>query len=231
MSARHFIEHGRKMLIKTLLLAVLSFTFLEIPATGVPANPASIPLGSVLDAERAQLGADITFGGATIYDGDRLETQEDGILRVRLGKSQMDLRPSTTVEVHRLPNGYVASLFRGTVIASSPPGQTFQLLANGATIRPAGTQAAAARVTWVNSHELVLTSGLGAIQVLYDGDVRTIDAGSSVRMEIQTEASDPPGPTGPRIHKGVKYFLMVAAPVGTAIGIWRALESPSCPQR
>jgi len=217
------------MLIKTLLLAVLSFTFLEIPATGVPANPASIPLGSVLDAERLHLGVDAS-GGATIYDGDRLETEEDGILRVRLGKSQMDLRPSTTVEVHRLPNGYVASLFRGTVIASSPPGQTFQLLANGATIRPAGTQATAARVTWVNSNELVLTSSLGAIQVLYDGDVRTIDAGSSVRMEIQTEASDPPGPTWQPSHKGVKYFLIVAAPVGTAIGIWRALESPSRPQ-
>src|SRR5882724_3104540 len=188
------------MLIKSVAVAVLSFTFLEIPATGVPANPASIPLGSVLQAERVHLGVDITSGGATIYDGDRLETQEDGILRVRLGKSQMELRPSTTVEVHRLPNGSVASLFRGTVIASSPPGQTFQLLANGATIRPVGTRATAARVTWVNSDELVLTGSLGAIQVLYDGDVKTIDAGSSVRMEIQTEASDPPGPTGPRSH-------------------------------
>ena len=218
------------MLIKSLLLAVLSFTVLEIPATGVPANPASILLGSVLDAERAQLGADITFGGATIYDGDRLETQEGGILRVRLGKSQMDLRSSTTVEVHRLPNGYVASLFRGTVIASSPEGQTFELLANGARIRPVSTQETVAQVTWVNSNELRLTSKLGSIQVLYEGHIKTIDAGSSVRMEIQTEVSDPPGPTGPRSHKGVKYFLIVAAPVGTAIGIWRALESPSCPQ-
>jgi hypothetical protein len=217
------------MLIKSVLLAVLSFTFLEIPAAGVSANPASIPIGSVLQAERVHLGVDTTSGGATIYDGDRLETQEDGLLRVRLGRSPMDLGPSTTVEVHRLPNGYVASLFRGTVIASSPEGQTFQLLANGATIRPTGAQATSAQVTWVNSHELVLTSSLGAIQVLYDGDVKTIDAGNSVRMEIQTEASDPPGSTGPPNHKGVKYFLMVAAPVGTAIGIWRALESPCRP--
>jgi len=217
------------MLIKTLLLAVLSFTLLEIPATGVPANPASIPLGSVLDAERLHLGVD-TSGGATIYDGDRLETQEDGILLVRLGKSQMDLQPSTTVEVHRAPRGYVATLFRGTVIASSPEGQTFELLANGARIRPVSTQETVAQVTWVNSNELRLTSKLGSIQVLYEGHIKTIDAGSSVRMEIQTEASDPPGPTPQRSHKGVKYFLIVAAPVGTAIGIWRALESPSCPQ-
>jgi ferric-dicitrate binding protein FerR (iron transport regulator) len=169
-------------------------------------------------------------GGATIYDGDRLETQEDGILRVRLGKSQMELRPSTTVEVHRLPNGFVTSLFRGTVAVSSPEGQTFELLANGARIRLVGTQETVAQVTWVNSNELRLTSKLGAIQVLYEGDVKTIESGNSYGMEIPSEDPRPPGPARPRSHKGVKYFLIVAAPVGTAIGIWRALESPSCPQ-
>jgi hypothetical protein len=218
------------MLIKSLLLAVLSFTILEIPATGVPANPASIPLGSVLQAERVHLGVDTMSGGATIYDGDRLETQQDGIFRVRLGKSQMELRPSTTVQVHRLPNGFVTSLFRGTVAVSSPEGQTFELLANGARIRPVGTQETVAQVTWVNSNELRLTSKLGAIQVLYEGDVKTIESGNSYRMEIPSEDPSPPGRVVPWSHKGVKYFLIVAAPVGTAIGIWRALESPSCPQ-
>ncbi len=226
MSARHFIKYGREHVDKEFIARCPEFH----PSRNSGDGSASIPLGSVLDAERAQLGADITFGGATIYDGDRLETQEDGILRVRLGKSQMDLRPSTTVEVHRLPNGYVASLFRGTVIASSPEGQTFELLANGARIRPVSTQETVAQVTWVNAHELLLNTSRGSIQVLYEGHIKTIDAGSSVRMEIQTEASDPPGHTGQRSHKGVKYFLIVAAPVGTAIGIWRALESPSCPQ-
>jgi hypothetical protein len=215
------------VLIKSVLLAVLSFTILEIPATGVPANPASVPLGSVLQAERIHLGVDTTSGGATIYDGDRLETQEDGILRVRLGKSQMDLGPSTTVEVHRVPNGYVASLFRGTVIVSSPKGQTFQLLANSATIRPLGTRATVAEVTWVSSDELLLTSKVEALQVLYEGDVKTTEAGSSDRM-IQTEPSSPPSSPGSG-HNGAKYFLIVAASVGTAIGIWRALESPSGP--
>jgi hypothetical protein len=217
------------MLIKSLLLAFLSFTILEMPATCVPANPASIPLGSVLDAERLHLGVD-TSGGATIYDGDRLETQEDGILRVRLGKSRMDLQPSTTVEVHRAPNGYVATLFRGTVIASSPEGQTFQLLANGASIRPTGIQATSAQLTWVNSHEFLLTSKLGTVQVFYKGDVKTIETGKSLRMEMPPEVPGPPGSTVPPGRNGAKYFWIGAASVGTAIGIWRALESPSCPQ-
>jgi hypothetical protein len=92
------------------LVAVLSLVLIGIPATAVPANPASVPLGSVMQAERAHLGADVTSGGATIYDGDRLETQEDGTMRARLGGSQMYLRPSTVADVHGLSNGYSASL-------------------------------------------------------------------------------------------------------------------------
>jgi hypothetical protein len=218
------------MLTKSVLGLVLSFILFEIPATSMPANPASVPLGSVLQAEHARTGVDTTSGGATIYDGDRLETQEDGTLRVLLGKSRMDLQPSTAAEVHGLPNGYMASLFRGTVIASSPSGQTFQLLANGASIRPLGRHETAVQLTWVNSNELLLTCSLGAIQVSYEGDIKTIEAGNSVRMEMQTEVSDPPGFPGQPNPKRAKYFWMVAGSIGAAIGIWRALESPSCPQ-
>src|SRR6266566_5641928 len=156
---------------KSALVVVLSVSLIGIPALATAANPASAPLGWVLQADRAHVGADITSGGATIYDGDRLETQGDGTLRARLGGSQMYLRPSTLAEVHGLSNGFSASLLYGTIIASSPAGQTFQLLANGATIRPVGTHPTVAKVTWVNAKELLLTSNLGTIQVSLDGDV------------------------------------------------------------
>ena len=213
------------------LVAVLSLMLIGIPATAVPANPASVPLGSVMQAERAHLGADITSGGATIYDGDRLETQEDGTLRARLGGSQMYLRPSTVADVHGLSNGYSASLLRGTVIASSPEGQTFQLLANGATIRPADTHATVAQVTWVNPRELLLSSNLGAIQVSFEGDVKTIEAGNSFHMEIEPSNQDPgPQGSGAPTHGGNNhaiYILIAVAGAATAIGVWRALVSPS----
>ncbi len=193
----------------------------------MPANPPSAPLGSVMQADRAHQGVDLTSGGATIYDGDRLETQEDGTLRARLGKSQLFMHQSTAAEVHSLSNGYSANLLHGTVIASSPEGQTFQLLANGATIRPASAHATVARVTWVNGNELLLSSNLGAIQVTYEGDVKTIEPGNAVRMEIKTEDSSP-GPQGAPPHGGRShaiYFVIVAAAVATGIGIWRATVS------
>jgi len=194
----------------------------------MPANPPSAPLGSVMQADRAHQGVDLASGGATIYDGDRLETQDDGTLRARLGKSQLYMQQSTIAEVHGLSNGYSANLLHGTVIASSPEGQTFQLLANGATVRPATAHATVARVTWVNANELLLTSNLGAIQVTYEGDVKTIEPGSSVRMEIKTDESAGPGPQGAPTHGGrnrAVYFVIAAAGVATGIGIWRVLVS------
>lgn len=195
----------------------------------MPANPPSAPLGSIMQADLARQGVDLTSGGATIYDGDRLETQEDGTLRALLGKSQLFMHQSTVAEVHSLANGYSANLLHGTVIASSPEGQTFQLLANGATIRPANAHATVARVTWVNANELLLSSNLGAIQVTYEGDVKTIEPGTSVRMEIKTEeASSSPGPQGVPAHGGHSraiYFVIIAAGVATGIGIWRATVS------
>jgi len=212
------------------LVVVLSVSLIGIPAMATPANPASAPLGWILQAERAHVGADITSGGATIYDGDRLETQEDGTLRARLGNSQMYMRPGTLAEVHGLSNGFSASLFRGTVVASAPEGQTFQVLANGATIRPVGTKASVAQVTWVNAKELLLTSSVGAIQVSLDGgDVKTIEAGNSFRMEIQPEAASPgqngSGGTPAGGRNRAIYFWIAAASVAAGVGIWRAMIS------
>jgi hypothetical protein len=218
-----------RTLIKAIVLVVLSIMVAGIPVMAMPANPPSAPLGSIMQADLARQGVDLTSGGATIYDGDRLETQEDGTLRALLGKSQLFMHQSTVAEVHSLANGYSANLLHGTVIASSPEGQTFQLLANGATIRPANAHATVARVTWVNANELLLSSNLGAIQVTYEGDVKTIEPGTSVRMEIKTEeASSSPGPQGVPAHGGHSraiYFVIIAAGVATGIGIWRATVS------
>ena len=221
-----------RTLLHSTLIIILSATLAGTPAMGMPANTASAPVGFVLQAERAHVGADITSGGATIYDGDHLETHEDGTLRARLGGSQVYLGSSTLAEVHGLSNGYSASLLRGTIIASSPEGQTFQLLANGATIRSVGSRATVAQVTWVNPSELILTSNIGAIQVSLEGNIKTIEAGKSYRMEIRSEPSGPEGQGrgggGPKRsgRKGAIYFWVTAVAVGAGIAIWRALVSP-----
>src|SRR5258708_3747114 len=130
-----------------------------------PANPPSAPLGIVLQADRAQVGSDVTSGGSTVYDGDRLKTQIEGTLRATLGGPQLYLRHATSAQVHVLPNGFSADLTEGAVVVSTTEGQSFQLLADGATIRPVGTQPVVAQITRVNAKELQLTSSRGALEV------------------------------------------------------------------
>jgi len=221
-----------RSLYKVGIAIVLSTSMVGLPAMAAPASPASAPLGVVLQADRATVGADITSGGATIYDGDRLSTGGAGTLRARFGSSQMYLRASTSTTVHTLLNGFSANLGAGTVVASAPEGQTFELQAAGATIRPAGPQATQAEVTYVSPTQLLLTANRGSVRVAVGDEVKTVDAGSSYRVDVAPEDADPT-PQGP-YHTGHSHRLALiliggAVAVGTGVGIWRALVSPSAP--
>ena len=63
------------------LVVIVSAALVGTPAMASPASPASAPLGVVLQADNAQVGADITVGGSTVYDGDNLRTETGGTLR------------------------------------------------------------------------------------------------------------------------------------------------------
>jgi hypothetical protein len=185
----------------------------------------------VLQAEYAQVGADTTAGGATVYNGDRLQTLGGGTLRTQLGGPQMYMRENTIAQVQGLPNGFLAELATGTVVVSSSEGQTFELLADGATIRPAGAQATVAQITRVSATEVLLTSTRGALQVTMDDEVKTIESGSSYRMEVEADESgpgaQPQGPYHTGRHSHLLFYLIVGGiATTTAILVWRALMSP-----
>lgn len=216
-------------LLKAFLALVLSGSIVGLPFVAAPANAASAPIGVILQAEHATIGAEMTRSGETIYDGDHLGTGENGTLRASLGGSQMYLRPSTSANVHSFANGFSAELTGGTVVLSSPEGQAFQLIADGATIRPAGPQATTAEIAWVNAKQLVLTARLGAIRIRMGDEVKTIEPGTFYRMDVET--ADPASPTGP-YHAASNHFIIVAiagVTTGSIIGVWRALVSPSAP--
>jgi hypothetical protein len=174
---------------------------------------------------------DVAYDGATIYDGDRLQTTENNSLRVRLGGPQMVLSPSTAAQVHAIPKGFSADLTAGTVVVSADAGQTFQVLADGAVIRPVGAGPTAGQISRINATEVVLTGTRGVMEVAMGDEVKTVEAGHSYRMEVETEASpaDPAAPQGPyhTAHNGFIWIVIAGVSAATAIGIWRALVSPN----
>jgi len=202
------------------------------PAIAAPSSSPSAPLGVVVQAEHAQLGADATSGGATVYDGDRLQTTWTGNLRASLGGPQIYLKQNTIAEVHGLPNGFSADLTSGTVVVSSKAGQTFQLLADGAIIRPSGTDPVVAQVIRSSANELLISTNRGALQVTMGDEIKTVEAGGSYRLEVESDTSDPgPQGAGP-YHTARNHFIWIAiigVSAATGIGVWRALVSPSGP--
>jgi len=221
-----------RKLFTAVLIATLSLVLIETPIMAAPASSPSAPLGVVVAAENANVGAGVTTSGATIYDGDRLQTPPNSTLRVRLGSGQMVLRQNTIADVHALPNGFSANLGAGTVIVSSAEGQTFQVIADGATVRPANAQPTSGQVSMISATELILTSTRGTLEVSMGDEVKTLEAGNSYRLEVETADPGPgPNPQSPRATAH-SHFLWIAIPAiaaATGIVIWRALVSPSAP--
>jgi len=82
----------------------------------------------------------------------------------------------------------------------------------------------------ISATELLLTSTRGTLEVTMGDEVKTVEAGSSYRLEV--ESADPdPNPQAP--HPTARNrFLWIAVPAiaaVTGIVVWRALVSPSAP--
>jgi hypothetical protein len=215
------------------LLVVLGLLFFESPVPASPSSTPSAPIGTVIAAENAHAGLDATYNGATIYDGDRLVTQDGGTMRVRLGTGQIMLHQNTSAQVHSIANGFSAVLDAGTVSVSSAEGQTFQLLASGATIRPASMHPTVAQISIISPTEVILISTRGALQITMGDEVKTMEAGTSYKLEVEAEPEDPAQNQHPPIAGGKNHFILIAIAaigVATGIAIWRALVSPVAPQ-
>jgi hypothetical protein len=85
----------------------------------------------------------------------------------------------------------------------------------------------------ISPTELVLTGTRGTMQVTMGDEVKTVEAGSSYRLEVETEDPGPsPNPQGAPHPTARNRFLWIAIPAiaaVTGIVIWRALVSPTAP--
>lgn len=214
------------------LLPILGVALLGAPAIAAPAGTPAAPLGMIVDASNAHAGADLTYAGSTVYDGDHLATRDDGTMRLRLGTGQLYLHNGTAVDVHALPNGFSADVDAGTISASSAEGQTFQLQVDGVIVRPATSHATSAQIVRVSPTEAILSTTRGDLLVTLDDEVKTVSAGSSYKLEISSdESSDKtqgPIPAGRKKPKLV-LILITAAAATTGYLIYRAVISPTAP--
>jgi hypothetical protein len=227
-----------RRLFRSLIGGMLVAVLIQSPALiAAPPAVASAPMmGVILQAERANIGNSTATTGSTVFDGDLLQTDRDGLLRVRFGTSQAALIAGGAAVVHQSPNGFSANLMRGEVVLSSGQGQKFSLVADGATIQPSTSQPTVAQVTWVSPKELLVMSRKGALQVSMGDETKTVADGASYRMLIDpaAAAASEPAPGAPQNPptSGNNKFILVAIVAGAAaitVGVILALESPPTP--
>ena len=171
----------------------LIFGLITLPAN---AAPVTAPLGVVVAADQAKVGNNKALIGSTIFHGDLLVTEAAGQMQVRFDGTQARLLPGSVAVVNRLDSGVNAALLSGSMSMASPVGGTFSLSANGALVRPAASQAVAAQVTRVSPNELLLSSSKGALEVVFDGEVTTIDAGQQLSNAAGPGCGRTPRPRG-----------------------------------
>jgi len=185
------------MLLSTALIRIraclLATAIVVVASTGGQLSAAStgrgsVAIGVVLQVTASETGPELDSAGATVYDGDRLETEGTTTIRAILRGLQLYLHPGTVTEVRGIPNGFSATLLRGSAIVSSRQAQAFELQSDDVIIRPANDEPTIAQVTWVSPNELILSSHRGAIQVSLGGNTRLVEAGSSYHVLIESGA-------------------------------------------
>jgi hypothetical protein len=173
--------------------------------------------------------------GATVYDGDRLSTESDGLLQFRGPGALLYLPGLSGITLHGLPNGAQVQLRLGSLVFSTYKAAAMEVLADEAFIRPAGDGPTVAQVTVVGPKELRITARRGALELSYRNETEKIAEGTSCRVLLDSpeSAAQPFPQRGPvkaaNENKRLKIVMVAAIGWATEWAVHEALESPDRP--
>jgi len=206
--------------------------------TGIslPAQPTGTSvLGVVTQATAAHFNASKVSVGATIYDGDRLSTESEGLLQFRGAGALLYLPGLSGVTLHGLPNGTQAQLRTGSLVFSTSKAAAMEILADEAFLRPAADGPTVAQVTIVGPKELQITARRGALNFSYRNETEKIAEGTAcnILLDSPEAAPRPFPPQGPlkagHESRSFKIVVIVAVAWITEWAVHEALESPDRP--
>ncbi|HWG58084.1 MAG TPA: hypothetical protein VN661_03465 [Candidatus Acidoferrales bacterium] len=206
----------------------------------LPAQAASEkPLGAVVQAHAARLGHETAAVGTTVYPGDSFATDTGGILRLRLGSSEMSLLSHSAAVVSQGASAAHVKIGEGTVEFSSPAPGALEIETPVALVRAAAGQAALGDVTLTGPKSMIVSAVHGALVVERAGETRTIEEGKAYNVSLEPSqplapaaAAAAQGPEGSGIshsHHGQLIFnsVLVGGAAAVAYCLWSTTESPS----
>lgn len=198
---------------------------------GVPLPGQTSALGVVTQSFGGYLGTAAATAGATIYDGDRLGTDEKGALSLRAGTVQLTLSTATTVVVNHDESGLTPTLERGSVGFRAESGG-LRLSAADVRVRPQSSAPTLGQMT-LETCAVLVTSRVQALEVTAGTETKIVEEGKSYRvLLLGGSCAANYNSHRPPLASGRNRFLVVALIVtgGAMIPILHeALESPDRP--
>jgi hypothetical protein len=230
----------------------------QTPGTNsAPTGVQRAPLGVVQQANRARLGPSTVTEGATLYAGEMLSTDTEGLLELQIGSLRFGLPESSEAAFYPRTNGSVSELARGTLtFKRDTGGADLEIVASDVRIVPEGDGAVMGQVTIVSPCKVRITSLLGQLDVVSGKEKRTIKEKETYSVMPEVSVLDVQARISPddvdyhrsHSHKacaagyfprlgspggaGSSRFLLLAgtvAGVATGVGIYLATESPDKP--
>jgi hypothetical protein len=227
--------------LRALGAVVLAFSLTGVPLWGA-ATPNVAPLGTIIAADRAHVGAAAADVGTTVYAGDKLSAETSGSVQLRAGAARFLLQSGSTAVVNSSEGAPSAELLAGTATFSTGNAHAFTLFASTAAIRAQTDAPTIGQVTYLGPKQLLVTARRGSLTVTVDSETQTVKEGESFRVLLDpSDAQEPAGAgsgsqgptqTGGPLKAGRSRFLIVATALtaaGTGVAIYFALESPSSP--
>lgn len=207
---------------------LLSFALLISPLWAAP----SAGFGTVVFANRAHVGSATASVGATVFRGDRLSTDQQGSVQVRLGAARLLLASSSIATLSEEEARPSATLTAGTATFSTVNSNAFELHVASAVIRPNTDQPTIGKVIVLNAKELAVKSVRGSLSIAVEDDVREIPEGAAYRIVLDPNAPDPQGPRGagtkgiggPPIRAARSKFIWYAIGITAGVTAWVLIE-------
>jgi hypothetical protein len=198
-----------------------------LSSAALPAQTA--PAGVVLQSANARLNtADATIG-TTVYDGDRMETQDKGALSLRSGQIQLTLAESSTLWMNHENLILIPTLQRGTVTFRAENGTGVEIRADDVRVRPHSLVLTVGEVT-LQDCDILVTARAQDLEVTAGKETKILEEGKTYRVlrkgvcgAVNNQPASPISPS--------RFFLLPIALVVIPIilGIRKGLESPDRP--
>src|SRR5580692_9822581 len=197
--------------------------------SGVALLGETAPAGVVLQSASARLNTTDAAIGTTIFDGDRMETQEKGALSLRSDQVQLTLSEQSTVWMNHENLLLTPTLQRGTVTFRAENGTGVEIKADDVRVRPHSPLLTVGEVT-LQDCDVLVTARTQSLEVTAGKETKVLEEGKTYRVVRK-------GACGAALHQPAlavgqsRFFLLPAAIATGAIigGLKGAYESPDRP--